>query len=146
MKKTEMYRKQHADLARIVKEIEDDFLTSGKLPAQAAKVRDALNVLSSKISVHMTMEDNYLYPALLKHTDESVRAKAQTFIDEMGHIRKAFSDYNQKWFLQAIEKNPDRFAQETKALFAALNDRIRRENNDLYMLVDNSGINVMAAQ
>jgi hypothetical protein len=145
MKKTDLYRKQHADLVKIVKEIED-LLLPGKLPAEAAKARETLNLLSGKISVHLTMEDNYLYPALLKHHDDAVRAKAQTFIDEMGHIKKTFFDYNQKWFLQAIKKNPDGFTQETKAVFAALDDRIKRENTDLYVLVDEAGITVLAAQ
>ncbi len=146
MKKTEMYRKQHNDLVKLVKEIEDNYLAPGKLPVAAAQARETLNLLSAKISVHLTMEDNYFYPALLKHNDEEVQKKARIFIEEMGHIKKAYSEYNAKWHLEAIEKSPDGFIQETQALFAALSDRIQRENSDLYVLVDTSGITVMAAQ
>lgn len=137
--KTEVFRNQHADIVTLVKEIEQNGLAPGKLPANAAKVRVLMNTLSGKVGVHLAMEDDALYPRLLQHQSAEVKDKAKKFIDEMGGIKKAYTDYNKKWTQSAIEKDSAGFVKETTALFAALGDRIKRENNDLYALVDKLG-------
>lgn len=137
--KTEVFRNQHADIINIVKEVEQNGLAPGKLPANAAKVRVLLNKLSGKVSIHLAMEDDALYPRLLQHQDAEVKNKAKKFIDEMGGIKNAYLDYNKKWTQSAIEMDSPAFVKETTGLFGALGDRIKRENNDLYALVDKLG-------
>ncbi|NOY39974.1 MAG: hemerythrin domain-containing protein [Nitrospirae bacterium] len=83
------------------------------------------------------MEDNSLYPRLLASKDEKIRKIAKQFIEEIGGIAPAFNNYLNKWPNPAsIESNPSDFINETRDLFNALKNRIDRENNILYPLID----------
>ena len=54
----------------------------------------------------------------------------------MGGLGKVFSNYNDKWQVSAIRKDTAGFASETQGVFAALTQRIKRENTELYPLAD----------
>jgi hemerythrin-like domain-containing protein len=135
MSKTAQFRRQHGEIVEIVGQIEA-CLAPGKLPAAAAAVRSALSTLAGKLSIHLSMEDQSLYPRLKAHADKELRETAAKFDTEMSSIKAAFLAYNRKWSEQAIKNDPAGFAGETKQIFAALASRIQRENNVLYPLAD----------
>ena len=136
MGRTDDLRTKHQELLNIAAQISGE-LDAGKLSEGAKQARSLLSTLAGKLGIHLAVEDKNLYPELLNHKDENVRATAKRFIDEMGDIAEAFKNYVDKWpHSKAIQDNPQDFITETKGIFDALSTRISKEDNELYSLVD----------
>jgi hypothetical protein len=100
------------------------------------RVRSELSRLSGKLMVHLSMEDDALYPRLKDHADAALKSTAASFAQEMGGIAKAFSAYGSKWTGAAIKADRAGFARETGQVVDILLNRIKRENDTLYPMVD----------
>lgn len=136
MSRTENFRKQHRELEAIVGAIAGP-ITNGTVAKEAAEIRKNLSLLAGKLTVHLGMEDNVLYPELAKSTDTAVSSTAAKFQAEMGGIKAAFTAYVGKWpSSAAIEADPKTFANDTLGIVKALADRIAREESDLYKKAD----------
>lgn len=130
---TDNFRRQHQDLLGMVGEIVARMKAE---PNDARGLRNLLSALAGKLTVHLAMEDNALYPRMAQVNVDNSRSVAQAFQQEMGGLAKAFADYNQKWQMNAIAADPAAFARDTHSVFAAIGRRIARENNELYPLAD----------
>lgn len=139
MSRTENFRRQHREIHQVVREI-DALLEIEDLKREPVRVRLLLSELAGKLSVHLAMEDNALYPRLMNHKDPQVATLASRYMSEMGGIKSAFLDYSQRWRVaDAVERAPQAFIEETRVIFDALARRIHREDNELYPLVDKHG-------
>ena len=137
MEITDSLRTTHQEIQTIVSQILEN-LDESALSEKAKEVRSLLVGLSGKLGMHLAVEDKSLYPNLLKHENDEVRLTAKKFMDEMGGISAAFKAYLNKWpHSRDIAANPNDFIRETKNVFRELSDRIDREDNELYKLVDN---------
>ncbi len=133
---TDEYRRQHEEILGLTNEL-SGYLHEQKLKNDAQEARKILSKLSGALKVHLAMEDNSLYPRLLQSKDEKIKEVARRFIEEIGGIAPVFNHYLNKWPNPAsIENNPLEFIRETTELFNALKNRIERENNILYPLID----------
>lgn len=134
MSRTASFRRQHEDLLGHINEIATLLSnTSGN----AGVIRDKLSVFSGKLSVHLSMEDKALYPAMLAAKDAKTQQTAKEFMTEMGGLSDAFKAFNQKWItVDSISKNVDGFNTEIKALVQTVQNRIKREESNLYNLAD----------
>lgn len=112
-----------------------DILTQPVAPTgiDLVKFRSAF---SKELLAHLTREDWLLYPALLQSSDKLVAATAQAFIDEMGGLLAAYKTWSGEWPTERIVAEWRIFVSETLALLNALEERIDRENNELYPLVE----------
>ncbi len=73
----------------------------------------------------------------MAHPDEKMKETAKRFQEEMGVIGEAVKIYSAKWVsADSIIKQPSDFIDETKLVFTSLTNRIMRENNELYRLLD----------
>ncbi|MBE9502665.1 MAG: hemerythrin domain-containing protein [Proteobacteria bacterium] len=136
MGRTDDFRAKHQELLSIASQISDQ-LDASKLAEDAKQARSLLSTLAGKLGMHLAVEDRNLYPELLNHDDENIRATAKRFIDEMGGIADAFKTYVNKWpHSKTIQDNPGDFITETKGIFNALAARISKEDNELYSMVD----------
>jgi hypothetical protein len=104
--------------------------------AAAEPMRTELSTFAGVLKLHLAMEDEGLYPSLSESVDAKIRDMARAFAVEMGSLAATFHAYNDRWTVPAIAQQPEVFAQETRAVFRALADRIDRENNDLYPLLE----------
>ena len=129
---TDKFRTQHDDILRVAGDITSQLKTNG----DAAALRKLLSNLAGKVNFHLAMEDEALYPQLMKAGTADVKARATKFKEEMGGLGKVFTDYNNKWQTSAIRADFDGFANETRKVFGALAKRIERENKELYPLAD----------
>ena len=136
MSQTKTFREQHDELLKVAMEIAS-LLDVDELKKDANKVRTLLSRLLGILSIHLSMEDKSLYPRLLAHSDPSIKAMTQRFIDEMGGIAKVLEDYKSKWMTVAkIQANPADFVKETHGIIDALALRIAKENDELYAAPD----------
>ncbi len=134
--RTDNFRRQHTDLLAVAGEL-GKHLNVTELSADPKPAAALLSKLSGKLQVHLAMEDDTLYPHLLEHSDSQVRSTAQRFISEMKGIASAYQAYASRWGApKKIQADPAGFIKETQGIFQALTQRIDKENNDLYDLVD----------
>jgi hypothetical protein len=107
------------------------------LAADATPARAALSKLIGSLNLHISSEDRILYPELSVHKDPSVAAIAKKFAVEMKSTAGLVASYNTKWGTPSqIKADPNGFVRDSKAIIAALADRIKRENNELYAAAD----------
>jgi len=137
MSATEKFRVQHSELEEIVGRI-IPLLDPAQLATELPRLRALLSTLLGKLSMHLAMEDNALYPQLLKHSDAAVRAMAKEFAGEMSTIKPKVDAFARKWNDSQIRADMPGFGADARIVFAALADRIRRENREFYALVDRS--------
>jgi iron-sulfur cluster repair protein YtfE (RIC family) len=138
MTATDTYRKQHAELIEIVRSIEP-MLDPAKVATATAEARNLISKLLGKLSIHLAMEDQSLYPRLVQHADLSVREIAKKFATEMAGVKPSVESFGKKWTENELRANPAAFCNEARKLFALLGDRIQRENTQLYPLLDKAG-------
>lgn len=135
---TSKYKEQHKDLLAMAGSLQAMLNVQG-LSQNADAARKCLGEIAGKLNVHLAMEDQVLYPALLKGASDT-SAMAQRFIDEMGGIKAAFGAYLAAWpGAGVIQKDPQGFISQTKGIIEALHKRIRAEENELYPLAERVG-------
>jgi hypothetical protein len=134
--RTAVFRRQHEEIVQSIRDIEA-LLDPAELALGAGIMSGHIAILSGKVTVHLAMEDKGLYPRLVRHQRTPVRDLAQRFMKEMGSILDQFQAYLARWRDPLhIQRHPQAFVDETRPLFAALIQRIAREDNELYPLVD----------
>ncbi len=94
------------------------------------------SAFSKELLAHLTREDWLLYPSLLQSSDKLIAGTAQTFMDEMGGLLAAYKAWSGDWPTERIIAHWQTFVTETSAVLDALDERIDRENNELYPLVE----------
>lgn len=135
---TEALRKQHAEIFEAVRQI-DAGLDPQRLAKSATEIRSRLSAFVGRLSLHLAMEDNSLYPSMAKHADAKVRDTGAKFAREMANVKPTVEAFAAKWTESAIVKDAVAFCSETKKLFAVLGERIKRENTELYPLLETRG-------
>lgn len=132
---TENFVRQHNEILDLAGEI-TGLLKADLTLDDASQIRNMLSTLAGKVSIHLAMEDNGLYPRLKESKDPVIQKTTQEFIREMGDILEKFKSYNDRWPIpRTIHEAPSQFITETKLIFSALQNRIERENIMLYPLI-----------
>lgn len=134
MARTESFRKQHDDLALALQKIESMIKAS---PLNATELSQLLASVAGKINMHLAMEDQSLYPAMLKSNNTKVVEAAKKFQAEMGGLKEVFVKFCQEWGIASkISANEDGFRTQMTGIIAALRKRVAKENTELYPLAD----------
>ena len=127
-------RQEHAELARIVGELQA--MIDHSAPPSSVELFGVRRKLSGLLIAHLKAEDWVLYPPLLTSGDPAVAATARRFVDEMGGLAQAYSVFNERWDALSIESDWEGYRKAAQGIIDALTDRIVRENRDLYPLLD----------
>src|SRR5438874_10911795 len=136
MRRTETFRLQHAELLGLADRVERA-LSPPRVRAGADTLRGVLALLARVLTRHAALEDDELYPLLLKHVDERIRGKARALRHEFGVIYASVEVAVTVWSRPgAIEAEPERFVGEMRTIFDVLRERIALEDDDLYVLID----------
>ena len=127
-------RDDHAQLVKLVRRL-TAFVEQPKPPAQL-ELFELRRELSSTLIAHLKAEDWVLYPRLLASSDAAIADTARTFNAEMGGLAAAYVAYTAQWSPDAIAADWAGYSAESRAIIAALSDRITRENRQLLPLLD----------
>lgn len=130
-------RQDHADIVCLIGELRH--LTAQPAPPPSLTLFDARRRLSNHIITHLKTEDWLLYPPLLASPDPMIAATARQFVEEMGGLAKAFTDFVASWDALKIEANWTGYCKETSGILDALMNRLIRENRELLPLLDEVG-------
>jgi len=136
MRRTEVFRLQHAELAGHADRLEA-MLTVSALKGAESTVREALGVFAGILAIHAAQEDDKLYPMLFNHANPQVRSEARQLHADFGIIYAAVEVFLAVWSREgALEEEPKRFIDEATGLIGTLRQRIARENDELYARID----------
>lgn len=136
---TERYRRQHDELAALAAAIEQK-LEGVQAGQKAADVRRLLAQYSGKLSVHLRMEDEALYPRALGDGDATLQRVAATLQGDVGPLHDEFQAFLKAWPSAAvIEARPRDFALQLARTLRTITRRMQREEAELYPLVDALG-------
>ena len=121
------YFRQHKEISELINT--NKTMAIKDLIANSKEIATTLNNLSGKLKVHLSMEDRYLYPNL------KAKNIAEKFENEMGNLAKEFLNYKEKYNTYIkITESPINFKNDTTKIMKALEDRMSREEKDLYTM------------
>lgn len=145
MSQTQIFRRQHDALELLAA----DFMAAlgtCKTELQARDCARTLAKLTGILLMHLAAEDRSLYPRMMASQDVATAQTAHRFAEEMGGLAGAYRDFNAKWSrAEAILADVPGCMAEAQSVFAALGNRIARENDELYPLADQMGRQSAAA-
>lgn len=132
-------RAQHEHAERLFDELLDraDRIAAAGDDQDAYPLSLCLAKIAGVLRTHFAIEDQVLYPALIGSPNSEVAVLARKFQLEMGHLADQFEHFLQRWGRSAeIAAALPRFRYESEMMFCAIRERIRRENRELYPLID----------
>lgn len=136
MGRTANLRRQHDAAVDLVGEIVE---LSKRLaePAMPYRVGMAMAKLTGILRIHFAQEDQTLYPYMIQSVHPASAETATRFQAEMGGLAAAFEAFAGRWAsADQLRADPAGFRTESREVFAALGDRITRENHILYPIAD----------
>ena len=133
--RTKMYQKQHAEIKRVMDQIMAS-LDSSTLKKNTDDVRSLVNRLVGKLSVHLALEDNVLYPYLADSSNIELKEMGRSLQAQVGGLRKALKSYKESWTTpMSIEENPAQFAKDSKEFIDVIKNRIQLEDDGLFAAI-----------
>jgi len=95
-----------------------------------------LKTLDDILTTHLKAEDDFLYPRLINGEDKPLSEVAKKIQDEMGTVSIAYGMYKEKFSSkESILENIESFYKETKLIVAALDERIAKEEKELFSMI-----------
>lgn len=136
MNKLNLLKKQHEQINQLITDTKE--LLTEELKEETVKtVAKNINNLAGKLKIHLGSEDRFLYPQLMKNGDTLVKKKAKDYAEEMGDLSKIFMEFKRKYNTPTkINRNSDFIHSEAKKVFEAIEERIAKEDHDLYQLAE----------
>ncbi len=132
---TEQLKKQHENINALIKE-NIKLVNDKNLELHAPSIAKNISVLAGILQIHLSHEDQYLYPNLLNSDKPEIRNKAKAYIDEMGNLKAVYTNFKNKYNTKSkLMSNPAAFEKEFFAVFGAVEKRMTKEDSDLYLLL-----------
>lgn len=129
------FRQDHDTILSAVTDLRN--LAQTDIIENADPIAQMIVSISSTIKLHLATEDSMLYPALARSLHADAAQVGKTFQSEMGGIAAAYLAFSRKWnYGPRVAAKPDTFKSGANHIFKALHERIQRENEELYPLVE----------
>ena len=136
---TGKYREQHKELQQLIRKIASAIKLE-QIAKDASDTASLIAGLGAKVKVHLAMEDDYLYPRLLKQDDDDILETTQRYIDEINDINDTLNYYLGKWGSpSSIQGKPKEFILESQDIFKKMMNRFDREEQELYPIIEQIG-------
>ena len=127
-------RREHAELASLARHLAG--MIAQGVPPEAGKLYEVRMKLTSVLTCHLKAEDWVLYPSLLRSSNEQVVTTARAFSASMGELASDFHNYVRRWRSTEIGEDWEGYQRETSEILRVLTLRMKREDRDLYPLLD----------
>ncbi|MBF0423470.1 MAG: hemerythrin domain-containing protein [Magnetococcales bacterium] len=131
-----LLKTQHAEIIRDLENLKGQIALPFSLK-RMQNVGRMLRVLDQRVVLHLIQEDQLLYPKLVLAKNSRLRATANRLQTEMGGMAYEFSLYIRRWRSEAeLVHHWGVFVEESLGLTTRLSERIRREEDELFPLLD----------
>lgn len=129
------FNRQHKEILDTIEAIEE-LINKGTVESNAMDISIKINFLAGKLKIHLDSEDKYLYPDLLKGESIELRKMSTSYMNEMGNILSIFTEYKLKFNTKSkILESTQAFLEQTETIFNTIENRISREERELYPLI-----------
>lgn len=129
------YMEQHE---RIREELEilKTLCKNRNLEQTASEIALHISSLAGKLKIHLSSEDQYLYPAFLRSADSKLVNQAEEYQREMGNLLALFTEFKDKYNTKIkILSERDSFFGEVEKIIRSIEMRMEKEESGLYRLV-----------
>lgn len=135
MNNTEQLKKQHQNINVIIKD-SIRLVNAKDLESNALEIAKNISILAGILQIHLSHEDQFLYPNLLNSDVPEIRKKAKAYIDEMGNLKAIYTEFKNKYNTKSkLMQNPSDFEIAFFDVFRAIEKRMMKEDSDLYLLL-----------
>ena len=106
------------------------------LEQTASEIALHINSLAGKLKIHLSSEDQYLYPAFLRSGDSKLVSQAEEYQREMGNLLSMFTKFKEKYNTKIkILSEKESFFGEAEKIMRSIDVRMQKEESGLYRLV-----------
>ena len=106
------------------------------LEETASEIALHINSLAGKLKIHLSSEDQHLYPVFLGSSDAGLVAMAEEYQKEMGNLLEVFTGFKDKYNTKfKILGEKDSFFKEANEIIRAIEQRMEKEERGLYQRV-----------
>jgi len=103
----------------------------------AQEIAQTVVSMSSVIKVHLSAEDQFLYPYLEKVEDQKLKRMSLQFQREMADIVVEYEMFSRRWNTASkITGHDEDFRRDANTVLRKVHERMQRENTQFYPLVE----------
>ncbi len=113
-----------------------EMVSSGDAPDDLTPLFFLLGRFVQLLQVHLLREDSVLYPAMISGSDDDAASIARQFQEELGSLDTRVQKFDSLWMGAEVSDRWQEFREELGGLLKDLRIRIRRENEELYPLIE----------
>ena len=136
MARTTSLRAQHDAAEAMIDHIFHD-LAAYRSDRDAFPLTLKLARLAGILRTHFALEEEVLYPTMIESDHREAAVMARVFRSDHGNVANQFERFIERWSKSdAIAASLRQFEYEAGMLFAALRERMDRENRVLYPLAE----------
>jgi len=129
-------KRQHEEIKDMISELRENIEAGGNLENKAFEIAQKINLLAGKLKIHLGTEDQYMYPYILENVSDELKKVAEDYVAEMGDICDKFSEYKSRFNTKSkIINDWDSFLSETPKILKILEERIKKEDSNLYQVL-----------
>lgn len=129
------FKHQHTDILARIDGLRA--LTRAGVAANAPALAQGIIGISSVIKLHLSVEDQALYPALQRSGDAALARLGQRFQTEMGPIAAAFDAFARRWNTAArLCADEAGFRRDANDVLRRVYERMKHEDHDFYPCIE----------
>lgn len=126
---------QHAEIIHKISQLRE--LSRAGVTAHAQEIAQTIISMSSVIKVHLSAEDQFLYPYLEKVNDQKLKTMSVNFQREMADIVGEYEKFSRRWNTANKLTNCDEaFRRDANVVLRKVHERMQREDHHFYPLVE----------
>lgn len=127
--------RQHKNIKEEIQFIVNE-MKKGNAGIDTAETALHISRLAGQLRIHLLEEDKFLYPELLKSSDEIIRELTSQYITEMGNLAMEYTEFKISYNTSGkIKNNIDNFLMDADRILKALSNRLSKEDKELYHLI-----------
>lgn len=131
------FKHQHLDILQRIDSLRA--LTHAGVAANAPALAQGLIGMSAIIKLHLSVEDQALYPALQRSSDTALAQLGQRFQQEMGPIAAAFDAFARRWNTAArLCADEEGFRRDANDVLRRVYERMKHEDRDFYPRIESA--------
>lgn len=131
----EKYKQTHVDILRRIDALRS--LTHAGVALNADALAKGIVDISSVIKLHLSAEDQALYPALSRSGDARLAQLSQRFQTEMGPIAERFNAFAKQWNTAArLRADEAGFRAAANDVLRRVYERMKQEDRDFYPQIE----------
>jgi len=122
--------KAHINIISTIESLRDQLVD---VEANAGQIAKLVSQLAGTLKIHLSNEDKYLYPSMMKSSNVDLQRKAKKFETEMGGLSADFMAFKERYNISSkVLANKDVAVKEIRTVCDKIEKRIEHEDHDLY--------------